>query len=142
MHGAPVFGSPGPLGFAAESDLHDEPLGGSAHLEEPPPPAYDSVVLQSTVVRLLPCRRPLPPTAAGAAAWPCVDNWLAVLPHALQVKEPASTSGRPAGSGTYGVRRQRHACNAHQVHGTCCHPRGTINTSHSYVHPTPCAHPS
>ncbi len=80
MHGAPVFGSPGPLGFAAESDLHDEPLGGSAHLEEPPPPAYDSVVLQSTVVRLLPCRRPLPPTAAGAAAWPCVDNWLADFP--------------------------------------------------------------
>lgn len=68
MHGAPVFGDAGPLGFGDDADLQDEPLGGPADVDEPPPPAYDSVVLQSTMVRLTPAAPTVPPTAAGAAA--------------------------------------------------------------------------
>lgn len=116
MQGQPLqFGAAGPLG--EEAAFEEEPLGGEAPLEEePPPPPYHSVVLQSTVVSALcafKCRRLLP--APLRLLPPCHGLQLAALP-ACQLmpgrpppcwclQDPASTSGRQAGSGTYGVSR-------------------------------------
>lgn len=129
----PVFGNTDPLG-QEEAPFEEEPLGPLE--EEPPPPPYHSVVLQSTVVT--PQARgswssaapPLAAPAAGARRPTALAGGCSQL-HCLlaPLQEPANTSGRQAGSGTYGVSRPcRLRCGACPWHRNnrraCTQPAG------------------